>query len=192
MHITVVGTGYVGLVTGTCLADMGNDVWCHDVDNSKIAMLERGEMPIYEPGLAELVRRNLRDGRLRFTTNLTEAVRGAQVCFIAVGTPPDEDGSADRRHVLMAAASVVDAADGPLVIVVKSTVPVGTCDEVRAIVDERLTTRKEDWHFEVVSNPEFLKEGKAVEDFMRPDRIVVGTSSESASELMKSLYEPYV
>ncbi len=187
MRITVIGTGYVGLVTGTCLSDMGNDVTCLDIDENKIAALGRGEMPIYEPGLAELVQRNVRDQRLRFATELAGAVAGSEVAFIAVGTPPDEDGSADRRHVLAAARSVAGAATGPLVIAVKSTVPVGTCDEVEAVAREHSPHT-----IDVVSNPEFLKEGKAVEDFMRPDRIVVGVHSESAESVMRRLYEPFV
>ena len=192
MRVTVVGTGYVGLVTGTCLADMGNDVACHDVAEKKIAQLNDGMMPIYEPGLEEIVKRNVRDGRLSFTTDLAEALKGAQICFIAVGTPPGEDGAADRRHVLTAVSDVADVMQGPLVIAVKSTVPVGTCDEIAGITAERLAARKQSWSCEVVSNPEFLKEGKAIEDFMRPDRIVVGANNDESAALMKSLYEPFV
>lgn len=183
MQITVVGTGYVGLVTGTCLADMGNNVVCYDVDAEKIAALEQGTVPIYEPGLTELVRRNVRDRRLSFAADAGAAVSNAEIVVLAVGTPPDEDGSADRRQVLDAARTVASHVKAPVVIVVKSTVPVGTCDEVRDVVGDRAS--------DIVSNPEFLKEGKAVEDFMRPDRIVVGASSESAFETMRQLYEPF-
>jgi UDPglucose 6-dehydrogenase len=192
MRITVVGTGYVGLVTGTCLADMGNDVTCQDVASDKIAKLRRGEMPIYEPGLAEIVVKNHKEGRLQFETDLAQAIDGAEVCFIAVGTPPDEDGSADRRHVFGVAEAIAEKMTGPLVVAVKSTVPVGTCDQVRALLRERLAASGKSFDIEVVSNPEFLKEGKAIEDFLRPDRIVVGVASEKAGEVMKRLYEPFV
>ncbi|MBI5510215.1 MAG: UDP-glucose/GDP-mannose dehydrogenase family protein [Deltaproteobacteria bacterium] len=192
MRVTVVGTGYVGLVTGTCLADMGNDVYCQDVAEEKIDKLEKGEMPIFEPGLAELVTRNHQDGRLRFTTDLAAALANAEVCFIAVGTPPDEDGSADRRHVFGVAKAIALRMQQPLVVVVKSTVPVGTCDQVRAVMMEELERRQAGHAVEVVSNPEFLKEGKAIEDFLRPDRIVVGVASATAADCMRRLYEPFV
>ncbi len=192
MRVTVVGTGYVGLVTGTCLSDMGNDVVCHDVDADKLARLDRGDMPIYEPGLEELVKRNTRDGRLRFTTDMASSLHKTEVCFIAVGTPADEDGSADRRHVMAASRAIGDHMEAPLVVAVKSTVPVGTCDMVRDAVSDKLSARGVDFEMSVVSNPEFLKEGKAIEDFMRPDRIVIGVDSESAAETMRTLYAPFV
>ncbi len=192
MRIAIVGTGYVGLVTGTGLADMGNEVVCQDLAAEKIATLNRGEMPIFEPGLAELVARNTRDGRLRFTTDLDAALKHAELCFIAVGTPPDEDGSADRRHVFAVAERLADLMAAPLTVVVKSTVPVGTCDRVQALISERLAARGVTLPFDVVSNPEFLKEGKAIEDFLRPDRIVVGVASERAEQVMRELYRPFV
>jgi len=192
MRIAIVGTGYVGLVTGTGLADMGNEVVCQDLAAEKIATLNRGEMPISEPGLAELVARNTRDGRLRFTTDLDAALKHAELCFIAVGTPPDEDGSADRRHVFAVAERLADLMAAPLTVVVKSTVPVGTCDRVQALISERLAARGVTLPFDVVSNPEFLKEGKAIEDFLRPDRIVVGVASERAEQVMRELYRPFV
>ena len=185
MKITVVGTGYVGLVTGTCLADMGNEVACQDVDAAKIDRLNNGVMPIFEPGLAELVSRNHRDGRLQFTTNLALALRGTEVCFIAVGTPPDEDGAADRRQVFGVAQAIAQELDRPLIVVVKSTVPVGTCDQVQDLLNRALAERGATLAVDVVSNPEFLKEGKAIEDFMRPDRIVVGVKSDAAAEVMR-------
>jgi UDPglucose 6-dehydrogenase len=192
MKITVVGTGYVGLVTGTCLADMGNVVTCNDIDPEKIAFLQSGGIPIYEPGLKELVHRNARDGRLTFTTDLSESVPTSEVCFIAVGTPSDEDGSADRRYVVAAARAIAQAMQGPLVVAVKSTVPVGTCDMVCAEMQEVLDARGVDYVVDVVSNPEFLKEGKAVQDFSHPDRIVIGVESELAGKVMQSLYADFV
>jgi UDPglucose 6-dehydrogenase len=192
MRVGVIGTGYVGLVTGTCLAETGHDVVCMDVATAKIAALERGEMPIYEPGLEEMVRRNARDGRLRFTSDLETTVVGAEVVFIAVGTPPDEDGSADRRYVLAAADGIGRYLNEPLVIVVKSTVPVGTCDMVRDRVAEVLEARGVAVPFAVVSNPEFLKEGKAIEDFMRPDRIVIGAPDEGSAAVMERLYASFL
>jgi UDPglucose 6-dehydrogenase len=167
---------------------MGNDVTCVDIDEEKVVGLTRCELPIYEPGLAGIVRRNLRDQRLSFTTDLAVALDNAAVCFIAVGTPPDEDGSADRRHVMGAARAIAETHRGPLVVAVKSTVPVGTCDAVEALIRERATNHE----VHVVSNPEFLKEGKAVDDFMRPDRIVVGAAAERAANIMRRLYEPFV
>ncbi len=186
MKIAVVGSGYVGLVAGACLAESGNDVFCVDKDGPKIRGLQRGRIPIYEPGLEELVRRNRVEGRLRFTTNLARAVRASEIIFIAVGTPMGEDGSADLQHVLGVAREVARAMNGYKVIVNKSTVPVGTAERVRKIV------RRETTHpFSVVSNPEFLKQGAAIEDFMKPDRVVIGAEDPRASELMQELYAPF-
>jgi UDPglucose 6-dehydrogenase len=187
MRIGVVGTGYVGLVAGCGFAEMGNEVWCVDIDETKVARLSRGEMTIYEPGLEPLLERGLREGRLRFTTDLADAVRATAVIFIAVGTPPGEDGSADLQHVIGVARAIGNAMDGYRLLVVKSTVPVGTCDKVAAVV-----AAQTDHPFDVVSNPEFLKEGAAVEDFMFPDRIVVGVGSDQAKQLMEDLYAPFV
>lgn len=191
MKITVVGTGYVGLVSGTCLAEVGNDVLCLDVDPEKIRILEEGGIPIYEPGLQEMVRRNVAAGRLHFTTSIEKAVDHGTIQFIAVGTPPDEDGSADMKYVLAAARNIGRLMTDYKVVVDKSTVPVGTADLVRATVAEELKKRGTEVPFSVVSNPEFLKEGAAVEDFMRPDRIVVGAEDEQAILLMKALYAPF-
>lgn len=191
MKITVVGTGYVGLVSGTCLAEVGNDVLCLDVDPEKIRILEEGGIPIYEPGLQEMVRRNVAAGRLHFTTDVARAVEHGTIQFIAVGTPPDEDGSADLQYVLAAARSIGRLMTGYKVIVDKSTVPVGTGAKVKAAVAEELAKRNADLSFSVVSNPEFLKEGAAVEDFMRPDRIVVGAEDDQAIHLMRTLYAPF-
>jgi UDPglucose 6-dehydrogenase len=186
MHLAVVGSGYVGLVAGACFAETGHDVVCVDKDAGKIERLRQSDIPIYEPGLEELVRRNQREGRLRFTTDLPEAVRGARVIFIAVGTPPNEDGSADLSHVLAVATEIGRAMDGPRLVVNKSTVPVGTGDAVERAV------RAETTHpVEVASNPEFLKEGAAIEDFMRPDRVIIGVQSEDARQLLESLYAPF-
>jgi UDPglucose 6-dehydrogenase len=187
MNLCVIGTGYVGLVAGTCFAESGNDVICVDIDERKIADLRNGKVPIYEPGLEELIRRNMADGRLRFTTDLTAAVKEGMVCFIAVGTPSDIDGSADVRMVLQAAADIARVMPGYRIIVLKSTVPVGTADQVRDAMAEHTVHP-----FDVVSNPEFLKEGAAVEDFMKPDRVVIGGNSERALSLIKELYAPYV
>lgn len=187
MRVTVVGSGYVGLVTGACLADTGNDVWCVDINEEKIARLRRGEIPIFEPGLDVLVARGQGEGRLHFTNDLAEALAGSRVAFIAVGTPPGDDGSADLRQVLGVAAKIGALMTGELVVVTKSTVPVGTAEKVRAALAERA---KHPFH--VCSNPEFLKEGAAIDDFMRPDRIVVGVDAEPARETMRELYEPYV
>jgi UDPglucose 6-dehydrogenase len=187
MKLCVVGTGYVGLVSGTCFAEGGNDVACVDIDERKIADLRNGKIPIYEPGLEELIRRNVGDGRLRFTTDLAAAVKDSLVCFIAVGTPQDEDGSADLSMVLKATADIAKAMPGYRIIVLKSTVPVGTADKVREAMASHTTHP-----FDVVSNPEFLKEGAAVEDFMKPDRVVLGSNSERALSLMKELYSPFV
>ncbi|HWB17489.1 MAG TPA: UDP-glucose/GDP-mannose dehydrogenase family protein [Vicinamibacterales bacterium] len=186
MKIGVIGTGYVGLVVGACFAATGNDVICVDRDAAKIRMLKRGRIPIYEPGLEELVRRNRAEGRLTFTTKLPEAVRRADVVFIAVGTPTGEDGSADLRHVLAAAREIGQALSGPTVIVDKSTVPVGTSALVHDTI-AAVTTQP----FSVVSNPEFLKQGAAVDDFLKPDRVVIGTNDQDAAELMRELYRPF-
>lgn len=191
MKITVVGTGYVGLVTGTCLAEVGNDVLCLDVDPRKIETLESGGIPIFEPGLLEMVQRNVAAGRLHFTTDIERAAHFGTVQFIAVGTPPDEDGSADLQYVLTAARSVGKYMTDYKVVVDKSTVPVGTAAKVGAAIAEELALRGVDIPFSVVSNPEFLKEGAAVEDFMRPDRIVVGCDDDRAIHLMQSLYAPF-
>ena len=186
MHVAVIGSGYVGLVAGACLAETGNDVTCVDVDAEKIARLQRNEIPIYEPGLEPMVKRNQDEGRLTFTTDLGSAVRSSRVIFIAVGTPPGEDGSADLKHVLAVARAVGQHMNEPKVIVTKSTVPVGTAEKVRAAV--RAET---DIPFSVCSNPEFLKEGAAIEDFMKPDRVVIGVDNDEAKEIMGELYAPF-
>ncbi len=191
MKITVVGTGYVGLVSGTCLAEVGNDVLCLDVDPEKIRILEEGGIPIYEPGLQEMVRRNVAAGRLHFTTDVEKAVQHGTVQFIAVGTPPDEDGSADLQYVLAAARNIGRLMTDYKVVVDKSTVPVGTGAKVHAAIADELQKRGVSTPYSVVSNPEFLKEGAAVEDFMRPDRIVVGAEDEQAIHLMRALYAPF-
>jgi UDPglucose 6-dehydrogenase len=187
MRIAVIGTGYVGLVAGTCFAESGNNVVCLDIDERKIARLKAGEVPIYEPGLEELLKRNVHDGRLHFTTNYAEAIPKAQVVFIAVGTPPGEDGSADLKYVLSAAKSIAQHMTGYTVIVDKSTVPVGTSKKVHEAV--KANTSHE---FDVVSNPEFLKEGAAIDDFMKPDRVVVGARSQRARDVMDELYGPFI
>lgn len=187
MRIGVVGTGYVGLVVGACLAENGNSVLCVDNDEAKVASLRRGEIPIYEPGLAEMIPRNVQEERLRFTTDLTAAVRESEILFIAVGTPQDEDGSADLRHVLAVAEGIGKAMNGEKIIVTKSTVPVGTVEKVRQTVAAQTSHP-----FAVVSNPEFLKEGTAVEDFLKPDRVVIGTTDERARAVMAELYAPFV
>jgi UDPglucose 6-dehydrogenase len=191
MKVTVVGTGYVGLVSGTCLAEVGNDVLCLDVDPNKIRILNEGGIPIYEPGLEAMVARNKAAGRLRFTTSVEEAVAHGAIQFIAVGTPPDEDGSADLQYVLAAARNIGRHMIGFKVVVDKSTVPVGTADKVRAAIADELNKRGADIPFSVVSNPEFLKEGAAVDDFMKPDRIVVGVEDAKAAEMMRQLYAPF-
>ncbi len=191
MKISIVGTGYVGLVTGACLADAGNDVLCLDLDESKIKILKDGGIPIHEPGLLDIVRKNVAAGRLRFTTSIEESVAFGLVQFIAVGTPPDEDGSADLKYVLAAARNIGRHMTSEKVVVDKSTVPVGTADKVRAAIADELAQRKSDLPFYVVSNPEFLKEGAAVEDFQRPDRIVVGVDSARATEVMRQIYAPF-
>jgi UDPglucose 6-dehydrogenase len=191
MKVTVVGTGYVGLVSGACLADMGNDVLCLDVDAKKIDGLKQGRLPIYEPGLDRIVAANVAAGRLHFTTDIAEAVAHGTIQFIAVGTPPDEDGSADLRYVLEAARNIGRRMTDYKVVVDKSTVPVGTADKVRAAVADELKARGVEVPFAVVSNPEFLKEGAAVDDFMRPDRIIVGADDPQAILLMRALYAPF-
>jgi UDPglucose 6-dehydrogenase len=191
MKVTAIGTGYVGLVTGACLAEMGNHVMCLDVNPDKIAVLKAGEIPIHEPGLLEVVRRNVAAGRLQFTTDVDQAVQHGTILFIGVGTPPDEDGSADLQYVLAAARSIGQRMTDYKVIVDKSTVPVGTADKVRAAIAEELARRGADVAYAVVSNPEFLKEGAAVEDFMRPDRIIVGSDDEQATLMMRALYAPF-
>jgi UDPglucose 6-dehydrogenase len=195
MKITIIGTGYVGLVTGACLAELGNDVFCLDVDPRKIAILNEGEIPIHEPGLAEIVQRNRAAGRLQFSTDIEAGVAFGEFQFIAVGTPPDEDGSADLQYVLAAARNIGRYMNGFKIVVDKSTVPVGTGDRVKKAIEEELQKRDKNLPFSVVSNPEFLKEGAAVEDFMRPDRIVVGCddgpSAKRARLMMKMLYAPF-
>ncbi|HUI26596.1 MAG TPA: UDP-glucose/GDP-mannose dehydrogenase family protein [Candidatus Kryptonia bacterium] len=187
MKVCVIGTGYVGLVAGTCFAESGNDVVCVDIDEAKIARLRDGHVPIYEPGLEELIKRNVAEKRLTFTTDLPDAVRKSIVCFIAVGTPPGEDGGADLHAVMRVAAEIAEAMNGYKVIVDKSTVPVGTAERVRQVIASRTKHP-----FDIVSNPEFLKEGAAVDDFMKPDRVVIGSSSEKAVDVMKELYGPFV
>ena len=187
MRIAVVGTGYVGLVAGTCFAESGNTVVCIDIDQKKVDALRRGEVPIYEPGLEELLRRNVKDGRLSFTTSYAEGIPRAEVVFIAVGTPPGEDGSADLKYVLSAARSIGEHLSGYAVIVDKSTVPVGTAAKVQAAVAS--TTKHP---FAVVSNPEFLKEGAAIDDFLKPDRVVIGSDDKRAADVMEELYAPFV
>lgn len=191
MKITVFGSGYVGLVTGACLADVGNQVMCMDVDVEKIERLKQGIIPIYEPGLEEMIKDNREAGRLSFTTDVKEAVDFGLFQFIAVGTPPDEDGSADLRYVLAVAKSVAEHMDEYKIIVDKSTVPVGTADRVKQAVAEVLAQRDEPLEFDVVSNPEFLKEGSALDDFMKPDRIIIGTDNPRTAELLKALYAPF-
>jgi UDPglucose 6-dehydrogenase len=191
MRITIFGSGYVGLVTGACLADAGNDVVCVDVDERKIAMLKRGEVPIHEPGLDAMVKSNFDAGRLRFTTDAKEGVDHGLYQLIAVGTPPDEDGSADLRYVLAVARSIGLHMTDYKVVITKSTVPVGTADKVRETVAGSLAARKADIEFDMVSNPEFLKEGAAIADFVKPDRVIVGTDSDRATELLRTLYEPF-
>jgi UDPglucose 6-dehydrogenase len=192
MKITMIGTGYVGLVTGTCLAEVGNDVLCLDLDARKIEILKAGGVPIHEPGLADVIRRNVEAGRLAFTTDIDAAVRHGTLQFIAVGTPPDEDGSADMQYVIAAARNIGRRMTDWKVIVDKSTVPVGTADRVREAVAAELALRKADVPFAVVSNPEFLKEGAAVDDFMKPDRIVVGADDERAIQVLRAVYAPFM
>ena len=192
MKIVVVGTGYVGLVTGTCLAEVGIDVVCVDVDTKKIENLKNGILPIYEPGLDKLVHKNYEKGRLRFSTNLPESIKGADVAFIAVGTPPGEDGSADLQYVLAVAREIGENMNDYGVIITKSTVPVGTAAKVKKAIQDALDARGANIEYDVASNPEFLKEGAAVNDFMKPDRIVVGIESEKARGILEKLYHPFV
>ena len=191
MNIAIVGTGYVGLVSGTCFSEMGINVTCVDVDEKKIQKLQDGVMPIYEPGLDELVERNVKAGRLHFTTDLTTCLDEVEIIFSAVGTPPDEDGSADLKYVLEVARTVGRNITKHIVLVTKSTVPVGTAKKVRGVIQEELDRRGTDLEFDVASNPEFLKEGAAIKDFMAPDRVVVGVESEKAKKIMERLYRPF-
>ncbi len=191
MRVTIFGSGYVGLVTGACFADAGNHVLCVDVDARKIDMLKRGESPIHEPGLSELLKKNIAAGRIAFTTDAAEGVKHGLFQFIAVGTPPDEDGSADLKYVLAVAESIGTHISDYRVVINKSTVPVGTADKVKAKIQDALKARGVSHEFHVVSNPEFLKEGAAITDFMRPDRVVVGTENAKAADLLKALYDPF-
>lgn len=192
MKVSIIGTGYVGLVTGTCLSDLGNDVICVDVNEEKIKKLQRGVIPIYEPGLAEMVKKNYELGQLKFTTEIKEALDNSNICFIAVGTPMGEDGSADMQYVLEAASSIGKYMTHDMYVVDKSTVPVGSSRKVTDAINNELKKRKSDLKFSVISNPEFLKEGNAVADAMRPDRIVIGTDSEDAKKIMDELYKGFV
>ena len=192
MKIAIVGTGYVGLVTGTCFSEMGVDVTCVDVQESKIASLKKGIIPIYEPGLEDMVHRNYNAGRLKFTTDLRECLDDVEVVFSAVGTPPDEDGSADLKYVLEVARTIGRNMNKYILVVTKSTVPVGTAQKVKATIQEELSKRGVQLDFDVASNPEFLKEGNAVDDFMKPDRVVVGVESDRAKGLMERLYKPFM
>ena len=192
MRVAVIGTGYVGLVTGTCFSDMGNEVWCVDVDEAKIERLKNGIIPIYEPGLSELVLKNYKAGNLNFTTQIKEALDRCNICFIAVGTPMGEDGSADLHYVLTVASEIGKNMSRHMYVVDKSTVPVGTAQKVRAAIQKELDERGSDLTFDVISNPEFLKEGTAVSDCMRPDRIVIGVDNDNAAETMQELYRHYV
>lgn len=191
MRLTIFGSGYVGLVTGACFAEVGNHVLCVDVDERKVEMLRRGESPIFEPGLDELLRKNIAAGRLTFTTDAAEGVKHGVFQFIAVGTPPDEDGSADLKYVLAVAEAIGKHINDYRVVVTKSTVPVGTADKVKAKIEQTLKARSAQFEFDVVSNPEFLKEGAAIADFMKPDRVVVGTDNPRTAELLKALYDPF-
>lgn len=192
MKVAVVGTGYVGLVTGTCFANMGNRVWCVDVDEKKIENLKKGIIPIYEPGLSEMVLQNYNSGNLHFTTQIKEALEVCNICFIAVGTPMGEDGSADLQYVLSVAESIGKYMTHHMYVIDKSTVPVGTAGKVREKIQEELDKRDSNLTFDVISNPEFLKEGSAIDDCMKPDRIVIGVDSEDAEETMRELYKPYL
>ncbi|MGE5241344.1 MAG: UDP-glucose dehydrogenase family protein, partial [Bacteroidota bacterium] len=192
MKLTIIGTGYVGLVTGACFAEMGNTVTCVDIDKNKIEGLKKGVLPIYEPGLESVVINNHKNGRLNFCASLSDPMAESGVYFIAVGTPPGEDGSADLQYVLAVARDIGRHMQRYVIVVDKSTVPVGTADKVRAAIREELGKRGADIPFDVVSNPEFLKEGDAVDDFMRPDRVVVGTDSEQARKVMRDLYLPFM
>lgn len=192
MKISMIGTGYVGLVSGTCFSEMGIITSCLDIDDKKIANLKQGIMPIWEPGLEQMVKRNYEKNRLSFTTDMAESIDGASACFIAVGTPPDEDGSADLKYVLSVAREIGRKMKNYMVVITKSTVPIGTAEKVRAAIAEELKNRGSDLKFDVASNPEFLKEGDAIEDCLHPDRIVVGTDSDQAKEIIDRLYKPFV
>lgn len=192
MNIAIVGTGYVGLVTGACFADTGVNVTCVDVDENKVEALKQGRVPIYEPGLDELVAKNYKAGRLKFTTSLEEVLNGQDVVFCAVGTPPDEDGSADLKYVLQVARTIGQHINKYLVVVTKSTVPVGTASKIRNAINEELAKRGADVEFDVASNPEFLKEGSAIKDFMSPDRVVIGVDSDRAKAILTRLYKPFM
>lgn len=192
MNIAIVGTGYVGLVTGACFADTGVNVTCVDVDENKVEALKQGRVPIYEPGLDELVAKNYKAGRLKFTTSLEEVLNGQDVVFCAVGTPPDEDGSADLKYVLQVARTIGQNLNKYLVVVTKSTVPVGTASKIRNAINEELAKRGADVEFDVASNPEFLKEGSAIKDFMSPDRVVIGVDSDRAKAILTRLYKPFM
>ncbi len=192
MKIAVIGTGYVGLVTGTCFAEVGIEVICIDVDQKKIDNLKKGIMPIYEPGLEEMVLRNMEKERIKFSTNLAESIKGCEVAFIAVGTPPGEDGSADLKYVLAVAREIGQNIDEFCVVVTKSTVPVGTAEKVKSAVQGELIKRNSELTFAVASNPEFLKEGAAIDDFLKPDRIVIGVESKQAEDMMRKLYKPFL
>ena len=191
MRLTIFGSGYVGLVTGACMAEMGNHVLCYDIDEAKIDRLNDGDIPIYEPGLEALIERNVEAGRLEFTSDVKKAVDYGLFQFVSVGTPPDEDGSADLKHVIAVAKAIGENMDDYRIVVDKSTVPVGTADKVKAEIQAQLTARSSSLEFDVVSNPEFLKEGAAIGDFMKPDRIIVGTDNPRTTELLKTLYEPF-
>lgn len=192
MKIAVIGTGYVGLVTGTCFAETGVNVVCVDNDLNKVKMMQAGKVPIYEPGLEPMMVTNIEKGRLTFTNSIKEAISGAKVIFIAVGTPPDEDGSADLKHVLGVATEIGSLLDHYVVVATKSTVPVGTAERIRIAIKNKLAERNQDIPFDVASNPEFLKEGSAVEDFLKPQRIIVGVDSKKAGDLMRKLYMPFL
>ena len=191
MKITIIGSGYVGLVTGACFSEVGIDVQCVDVDRKKIDNLNKGIIPIYEPGLEKMITRNMNKGRLHFTTNISDAVKGSDVVFISVGTPPDEDGSADLKYVIQVARDCGKYMDDYTLVVTKSTVPVGTSLKVKNAIKEELDKSNVNIEFDVASNPEFLKEGAAIDDFLKPDRIVVGVESTRAEELLNSLYKPF-
>lgn len=192
MKVSIIGTGYVGLVTGTCFSETGLSVTCVDIDKEKVEGLKKGKVPIYEPGLELMIKRNVEKGRLLFTTTLKESLVDADAVFIAVGTPPDEDGSADLKHVLTVGREIGQLIDHYMVIVTKSTVPVGTAEKVRKVIREEITKRGADIKFDMASNPEFLKEGAAIQDFLKPDRIVIGIDSEKAKKTMERLYKPFV
>ena len=191
MKITIIGTGYVGLVTGTCFSEMGNIVYCIDIDNGKIKDLKNGNIPIYEPGLKELVSKNSRNGNLIFSNNLIDGLNNSTICFIAVGTPMGEDGSADLQYVITVAKDIGKLVSHDLIVVVKSTVPIGTCDKVKDVIDQELKKRNVDYKIHVASNPEFLKEGSSVQDFMNPDRVIIGTEDNEVLKVMNELYAPF-